>query len=47
MEQRYELLATVGVRDIDGYEEGLEAGTLRIPPGHEDKYEHTSLHRWS
>jgi DNA segregation ATPase FtsK/SpoIIIE, S-DNA-T family len=40
MELRYELLATVGVRDIDGYEEGLEAGTLRIPPGLEDRYEH-------
>jgi S-DNA-T family DNA segregation ATPase FtsK/SpoIIIE len=40
MELRYEVLATVGVRDIDGYEEGLRAGTLRIPPGHEDGYEH-------
>jgi DNA segregation ATPase FtsK/SpoIIIE, S-DNA-T family len=40
MELRYELLATVGVRDIDGYEEGLKAGTLRIPPGLEDRYEH-------
>ena len=37
---RYEMLATVGVRDIDGYEEGLKAGTLRLPVGHEDKYEH-------
>ena len=33
MELRYEMLATVGVRDIDGYEEGLREGTLRIPPG--------------
>jgi DNA segregation ATPase FtsK/SpoIIIE, S-DNA-T family len=40
MEMRYETLATVGVRDIDGYEEGLTAGTLRLPVGHEDKYEH-------
>jgi S-DNA-T family DNA segregation ATPase FtsK/SpoIIIE len=40
MEQRYELLATVGVRDIDGYEEGLRAGTLRIAPGMEHRYEH-------
>ncbi len=40
MEMRYEMLATVGVRDIDGYEEGLKAGTLRLPVGHEDKYEH-------
>jgi S-DNA-T family DNA segregation ATPase FtsK/SpoIIIE len=37
MEQRYELLAMVGVRDIDGYRQGLEEGTLRIPPGQEDK----------
>jgi DNA segregation ATPase FtsK/SpoIIIE, S-DNA-T family len=40
MEQRYEMLATVAVRDIDGYEEGLRDGTLRIPPGMEDRYEH-------
>jgi S-DNA-T family DNA segregation ATPase FtsK/SpoIIIE len=40
MEQRYELLATVGVRDIDGYEEGLRDGSLRIPPGLEHRYEH-------
>ncbi|MFN8233574.1 MAG: DNA translocase FtsK 4TM domain-containing protein [Actinomycetota bacterium] len=40
MELRYELLATVGVRDIDGYEDGLAEGTLRIPPGQEDRYEH-------
>jgi S-DNA-T family DNA segregation ATPase FtsK/SpoIIIE len=36
MEQRYELLAMVGVRDIDGYRAGLEEETLRIPPGKED-----------
>jgi DNA segregation ATPase FtsK/SpoIIIE, S-DNA-T family len=40
MELRYEVLATVGVRDIDGYEEGLKAGTLRLPVGLEHKYEH-------
>jgi S-DNA-T family DNA segregation ATPase FtsK/SpoIIIE len=37
MEQRYELLAMVGVRDIDGYRVGLADGTLRIPPGQEGK----------
>jgi S-DNA-T family DNA segregation ATPase FtsK/SpoIIIE len=40
MELRYELLATVGVRDIDSYEEGLRTDSLRIPPGMEDKFEH-------
>ncbi|MDP9328424.1 MAG: DNA translocase FtsK [Actinomycetota bacterium] len=40
MEMRYETLATVGVRDIDGYEEGLRDGTLRLPVGHEDRYQH-------
>jgi DNA segregation ATPase FtsK/SpoIIIE, S-DNA-T family len=38
MEQRYELLATCGVRDIDGYREGLAEGTLRIPPGQEERF---------
>jgi len=37
MEQRYELLAMVGVRDIDGYRAGMEEETLRIPPGQEDR----------
>ncbi|MEO8292464.1 MAG: DNA translocase FtsK [Actinomycetota bacterium] len=40
MELRYETLATVGVRDIDGYEEGLREGTLRLPVGYEDRYQH-------
>jgi S-DNA-T family DNA segregation ATPase FtsK/SpoIIIE len=40
MEQRYETLATVAVRDIDAYEEGLREGSLRIPPDMEDRYEH-------
>ena len=37
MEQRYELLAMVGVRDIDGYRLGLDEETLRVPPGQEDR----------
>ena len=37
MEQRYEVLAMVGVRDFDGYRAGLAEGTLRIPPGQEDR----------
>jgi S-DNA-T family DNA segregation ATPase FtsK/SpoIIIE len=36
MEQRYELMALAGVRDIDGYRAGLSDGTLRIPPGQQD-----------
>ena len=28
------------MRDIDGYEDGLRDGTLRIPPGMEASYEH-------
>ncbi len=40
MEMRYEMLATVGVRDIDGYEEALREGTLRTPVGREDEYRH-------
>ncbi|MET0801969.1 MAG: DNA translocase FtsK 4TM domain-containing protein [Actinomycetota bacterium] len=42
MEMRYETLAAVGVRDIDGYEEGLREGTLRLPVGHEETYGHMS-----
>ncbi|MGZ5352952.1 MAG: DNA translocase FtsK 4TM domain-containing protein [Actinomycetota bacterium] len=37
MEQRYELLAMVGVRDVDGYRAGLAEGSLRIPPGQEER----------
>jgi S-DNA-T family DNA segregation ATPase FtsK/SpoIIIE len=37
MEQRYELLAMVGVRDLDGYRLGQQEGTLRIPPGEQDR----------
>src|SRR5207249_1307689 len=40
MEQRYEMLATAAVRDIDGYEEGLRAGTLRAPLGLEHRFGH-------
>jgi S-DNA-T family DNA segregation ATPase FtsK/SpoIIIE len=37
MEQRYELLAMVGVRDIDGYRAGLAEDSLRIPPGQQER----------
>jgi DNA segregation ATPase FtsK/SpoIIIE, S-DNA-T family len=40
MEMRYEMLAAVGVRDIDGYEEGVRDGTLRLPVGRESEYGH-------
>ncbi|MGZ8630056.1 MAG: DNA translocase FtsK 4TM domain-containing protein [Actinomycetota bacterium] len=40
MEMRYEMLATVGVRDIDGYEEGLREGTLRLSVGRERDHQH-------
>jgi S-DNA-T family DNA segregation ATPase FtsK/SpoIIIE len=38
MEQRYEVLATAGARDIDGYRAGLSNGTLRVPSGREDPF---------
>ena len=40
MEMRYELLATVGVRDIDGYEEGCATGRSGSRSGMEEKFEH-------
>jgi DNA segregation ATPase FtsK/SpoIIIE, S-DNA-T family len=40
MELRYEQLATVGMRDIDTYNAAFRDGTLRIPPGREDDFEH-------
>ncbi len=40
MEMRYENLATAGVRDIESYERGLTEGTLRIPPGQEERFVH-------
>ncbi len=38
MEQRYEALAIAGVRDLDGYREGLVSKTLPIPPGQEERF---------
>ncbi len=38
MEQRYETLSMAGVRDIDGYRAGQVEGTLRIPPGQENRF---------
>jgi S-DNA-T family DNA segregation ATPase FtsK/SpoIIIE len=40
MELRYEMLASVGMRDIGSYTASLEDGTLRIPPGREDEFGH-------
>jgi DNA segregation ATPase FtsK/SpoIIIE, S-DNA-T family len=40
MELRYEMLASVGMRDIGSYTAALEDGTLRIPPGREDEFGH-------
>ncbi|HXY73167.1 MAG TPA: DNA translocase FtsK 4TM domain-containing protein, partial [Actinomycetota bacterium] len=39
MEMRYEALATVGMRDIDGYNRSFDEGTLRIPPGQEGNFD--------
>jgi DNA segregation ATPase FtsK/SpoIIIE, S-DNA-T family len=38
MEQRYEMLGTVGVRDIESYNEGLAQNSLRVPPGKEEEF---------
>src|SRR5207244_9015907 len=38
MEMRYEALATVGMRDIEVYNQAQIGGTLRIPPGREDGF---------
>jgi S-DNA-T family DNA segregation ATPase FtsK/SpoIIIE len=38
METRYEALATVGMRDIESYNDGHDLGTLRIAPGHEEGF---------
>src|SRR5204863_9524847 len=38
MEMRYEALATVGMRDIETYNQAQTEGTLRIPPGQEDGF---------
>ncbi len=40
MELRYEQLATVGMRDLDAYNSSLADGTLRIPPGRDDDFDH-------
>jgi S-DNA-T family DNA segregation ATPase FtsK/SpoIIIE len=40
MEVRYELLAQVGMRDIDSYLRARGDGTLRVPPGQEDQFGH-------
>ena len=40
MELRYEQLATVGMRDIDTCNAHLADGSLRIPPGRDDDFEH-------
>jgi S-DNA-T family DNA segregation ATPase FtsK/SpoIIIE len=39
MEMRYESLATVGMRDIEGYNGSFDEGTLRIPPGKEGEFD--------
>jgi len=39
MEMRYESLATVGMRDIDSYNEAIDTDTLRVPPGRDDDFE--------
>jgi DNA segregation ATPase FtsK/SpoIIIE, S-DNA-T family len=38
MELRYEMLGTVGVRDVESYTTGLAEQTLRIPPGKEEEF---------
>ena len=45
MEMRYEMLATVGVRDIDGYEEGLARGDAADPAGHRGQVRAPAVHR--
>jgi S-DNA-T family DNA segregation ATPase FtsK/SpoIIIE len=40
MEARYETFATAGIRDIESYLQGLQEGTLRIPPGQEHAFGH-------
>jgi len=38
MEMRYEVLATVGMRDIETYNGAHADGTLRIPPGQDEQF---------
>jgi S-DNA-T family DNA segregation ATPase FtsK/SpoIIIE len=40
MELRYEMLAQVGMRDIDSYLRARGDGTLRVPPGQEAHFGH-------
>jgi DNA segregation ATPase FtsK/SpoIIIE, S-DNA-T family len=40
MEVRYELLAQVGMRDIDSYLRARADGTLRVPPGQDEQFGH-------
>jgi DNA segregation ATPase FtsK/SpoIIIE, S-DNA-T family len=40
MEMRYEMLAAVGMRDIDSYLRARTEGSLRIPPGQEASFGH-------
>jgi DNA segregation ATPase FtsK/SpoIIIE, S-DNA-T family len=40
METRYEVLATVGMRDIEAYNTAQAEGTLRIPPGMDQSFGH-------
>lgn len=37
MDRRYDLLASLGVRDISGYNEGFDNNTLKPPPGATDE----------
>jgi DNA segregation ATPase FtsK/SpoIIIE, S-DNA-T family len=39
MEMRYESLATVGMRDIEAYNQAFDEGTLRIPPGQDQGFD--------
>jgi S-DNA-T family DNA segregation ATPase FtsK/SpoIIIE len=39
MEMRYEAFATVGMRDIEAYNQSHDQGTLRIPPGMESNFD--------
>jgi S-DNA-T family DNA segregation ATPase FtsK/SpoIIIE len=39
MEMRYEMLASVGMRDIDSYNASWDEDTLRVPPGQDDEYD--------
>ncbi|MGQ0669926.1 MAG: DNA translocase FtsK, partial [Actinomycetota bacterium] len=40
MEMRYETFATAGIRDIESYLRGRAEGTLRVPPGQDERFGH-------